>query len=53
MTHTERFFASLDGTQPMTREQVREFERAARRDKQEQYGDSDRRLIAELLTGRG
>jgi len=51
MSHVEEFFRSIDKSQPMTPQQVREFERAHWLDKQEQHGASDRRLLAKLLAG--
>ena len=51
MTYVERFFKSLDQSQPMTPDQVRDFERAHWQDKQERHGGSDRRLLAEMLLG--
>jgi hypothetical protein len=52
MGHVDEFFKSLDGTQPMTPEQVRQFERAHWRDKQERHGGGDRRLLGQVLQGR-
>lgn len=52
MSNVDKFFKSTDSTQPMTPEQVREFERAHRRDQEERHGESDRRRLRELLEGR-